>query len=97
MLRRRDHVIAISEDFVQILQRQQVNPARVSVVENWAPLEEMSNPPRGSAPELASRNPERPRLIYSGTLGYKHNPDLLLRIAEELSEVLVLLKGAAKE
>lgn len=82
LLRRSDHVVAITEDFVSILRRQGVAQARVSVVENWAPLSEMTD--AGSETALPAGEEGQAHAIYAGTLGYKHNPDILLAAAKQL-------------
>ena len=75
MLRASDAAVVISDDFKPILARNGVSPGRTVTIENWAPLDEMAYTPlpdRGAAPV---------RMLYSGTLGYKHNPELLVDLA----------------
>lgn len=79
-LRRSDAVVAITEDFRDILVRGGVPPARIHVVENWAPLAEATPPPAGTwraEQGLAGRFV----FLYAGTLGLKHNPRLLAALA----------------
>src|SRR5262249_53096645 len=67
----------------------------ISTVENWAPLDEL---PRVRSDDTLSCTgiPRPPTFIYAGSLGYKHNPDLLLAVASELSaSVLVFSEGGA--
>lgn len=78
LLRDSDHVVAITEDFLPVLRRNGVERRRISVVENWAPLGP-SMP--ANVPEIGQR---RVRAVYAGTLGYKHNPDILLAAAASL-------------
>jgi colanic acid biosynthesis glycosyl transferase WcaI len=42
LLRSSDHIVAITDDFVPILRRNGITADRVSVIENWAPLNEMA-------------------------------------------------------
>lgn len=84
MLRRSDAVVAITADFRPVLAGAGVAPERVVVVENWAPLDELTPLPRDNEWARANMAEGEVRFVYSGTLGYKHNPDLLLRIAERL-------------
>ena len=89
MLRASDHVVAITADFVPILERQGVARDRISVIENWAPLDELPQHGRDNAWARANMAPSGLRIVYSGTLGYKHNPGLLARIAAELPDAHV--------
>lgn len=97
MLRRSDHIIVISADFageVEALAGQVGK--RLSVIENWAPLDHMPLFPRDNDWAQARLAPTGLRVIYSGTLGYKHNPGLLLKLARSLKgEVLVFSEGEA--
>ena len=97
MLRRSDHVVAISEDFVPIIAPRGVDVASTTVVENWAPLEDLDERPRDNAWAQEHMPGERPRIVYSGTLGLKHNPGHLLAIARACddADVYVFSEGAA--
>ena len=91
-------VVAISPDFRPILDRWGVNPGRTFTIENWAPLDEV--------PLRSQDNPWSRRhsldgkfvLLYSGTIGMKHNPNLLVRVADAFAnrpevEVVVVSEG----
>lgn len=75
MLRASDAVVVISDDFKPILARNGISAGRTTTIENWAPLNEMPYTP------LPDRGDADVRLLYSGTLGYKHNPELLVALA----------------
>lgn len=87
MLRRSDAVVAIAEAFCEPLGTWGVDPARVIVIENWAPLDEIPLLPRDNPWAQARFAPGRLRFVYSGTLGYKHNPHWLLALAEALPQI----------
>ena len=89
MLKASDHVIAITDDFKPILTAHGVDRHDITVIENWAPLDALPQFPRDNI--LASRVMPGPglRIVYSGTLGYKHNPELLVKLAARLPEVQV--------
>jgi glycosyltransferase involved in cell wall biosynthesis len=79
--RRAGHAIAIGEAFTAVYDRWRVDPAKVSVIPNWAPLEdtvpgERDNPQS----KLVWQGTQESdiRLLYAGTLGRKHNPMLLV-------------------
>jgi glycosyltransferase involved in cell wall biosynthesis len=81
LLRASDAVIVISEDFVSLLRRQGVDAARISVIENWAPLDELPVLPRDNEWAREHDLVDRFVFLYSGTLGFKHDPSLLLELA----------------
>ncbi|MEQ8511174.1 MAG: glycosyltransferase family 4 protein [Algiphilus sp.] len=99
MLRRADHVVVISDDFLPIIGPCGVAPERTTVVENWAPLEDLSPRTRDNAWACEHMSLERQRIVYSGTLGHKHNPEHLLKIAQACPEadVYVFSEGAAAD
>lgn len=86
MLARSDAVVTISEDFLLTLRKWGVDPERVHVIENWAPLEELRPCPRRN--EWARDHGLLDKLVflYSGTLGRKHNPDLILQLAHRFRD-----------
>jgi glycosyltransferase involved in cell wall biosynthesis len=86
LLRNSDSVIAITADFRPTLRAWGVADGEVEIIENWAPLEDM--------PRLDRDNPWSRRhglegkvaLLYSGSLGLKHDPALLLDLAERFAD-----------
>lgn len=86
LLAQSDKVIVIAEDFRPHLPASIRNTPRVEVVENWAVLDEISVKDRQNDWGRGQGFTEGLNFLYSGTLGMKHNPDLLVRLAAELSE-----------
>lgn len=80
-LRQSAQVVAITEDFRPLLSGFGVDPSKVTVIPNWAPLEELPLRPRAN--RWASRHGLDTAFTfhYSGTLAMKHNPDLLRQLA----------------
>lgn len=99
LLRGADRVIAITEDFCPILIAQGVAANRIVVIENWAPLDEIPPMPRDSAWARAWFRGAPLRFVYSGTLGYKHNPHWLIMLARRFpdAEVCVTSQGEVAE
>lgn len=92
MLRASDAAVVISEDFLPILGRNNAMAPTTEVIENWAPLDEVAY--LGPAPSRGGPV----RLTYSGTLGYKHNPEVLSALAQlEGAEVAVYSEGRVAE
>lgn len=95
MLRASDQVVAITEDFRPELERAGVNPARITAIENWAPLDDLPSMPRDNAWAAANYPADGLRFVYSGTLGYKHNPHWLPELARQFpaAQVCVFSEG----
>jgi glycosyltransferase involved in cell wall biosynthesis len=83
MLAQSDQVVVISEDFRPFVP---CHPGRVHVIENWAPLDEVPVMDKANPWSVKHRLDGRFVYLYSGTLGMKHNPELLVRLAKRLSE-----------
>jgi colanic acid biosynthesis glycosyl transferase WcaI len=88
LLRRSNLIVAISDDFTKFLRDHRISE-RVVVVENWVPLSAFL-PPENSA----GRPGGAFRFVYAGTLGYKHDLQMLLLLAKETdAEVRVYSEG----
>jgi glycosyltransferase involved in cell wall biosynthesis len=83
--RRSAAVVVIAESFVDV-HRRWGTADRTSVIPNWAPLDEIVPTPRDNAWARAQGTDSRPSLVYSGTLGLKHNPGLLVGLAREVRD-----------
>ena len=88
-----DGIVPIAHGFLPYV-RESGSLAVVEVIPNWAPLDEIEYRP------LQPRS--RVRFLYSGTLGHKHRPQLLLKLGQELevqegAELTVRSQGAAFE
>lgn len=102
LLRRSDAVIAISEDFVRELDWGESDCPPIYVIPNWAPIDEIPVLPKGNKWAKQHGLDKKKCVIYSGTLGLKHNPNLLLRLAlearrDEDIQVVVVSEGIGAE
>jgi putative colanic acid biosynthesis glycosyltransferase WcaI len=78
-------VVAIGEPFLQQYARWGVVREGVTVIPNWAPLDELTPGPRENDWSRRHNVPTEPiRLMYAGTLGRKHNPLLLLEVLDRV-------------
>lgn len=85
-LKSADKIVCITQDFVPFLARWGIPTQRCEVIENWAPLHELM-PFKDKSSWPAEQGLDGKRLIiYSGTLGLKHNPALLLAAASKLRD-----------
>ncbi len=95
-----DANVVIAEAFRGVLADWGVPEDKVSVIENWAPLDEIKVMPRRNPWAKEHGLGESPVFLYSGTLGLKHRPDLLYRLAESLrpqGKVVVISEGTGRE
>lgn len=97
MLSASDYIICISDDFETILRSAGISPSKMITIENWAPLDDlpMLRKIDCAIPLVRGANANS-SLVYTGTLGYKHNPDLLLQLAEKTNALVsVYSEGTA--
>jgi colanic acid biosynthesis glycosyl transferase WcaI len=81
MLKASDQIVIISQDFRPILERWGIDRDRTTVVENWAGLDEIEPGPRHNDWSREHGLDNSVVVLYAGTLGLKHNPNLLLQLA----------------
>jgi glycosyltransferase involved in cell wall biosynthesis len=98
--RRADAAIVIAPAFAETLAGWGVPRERVSVIENWAPLDEMQPHPRANEWSAAHGLDDKTVFLYSGTLGMKHRPDLIYRLAQSLDSscrLVVITEGIGRD
>lgn len=85
--RRSAGIVAITEDFAPILASQfGVDPRGIHVEPNWAVIEDLPVRPRDNEWSRAHGLQGRFSFLYSGTIGMKHNPALILEIARRFRD-----------
>ncbi|HEX4142751.1 MAG TPA: glycosyltransferase family 4 protein [Pirellulales bacterium] len=97
-----DAVVVITEDFFPTLRNWGLPAERVHNVPNWAPLEECEMRPKDNSWSRQHGLQDTLVFLYSGTLGMKHNPGLLLQLAQKVqcradTRVVVISEGAASD
>lgn len=98
LLTESDGVIPISADFSPILERMGVAQNRVCVIQNWAPLEDISPTDKVNPWSTRQGLADKFTFVYSGAMGMKHNPELLVKLAKAFAEdeavrVVVISQG----
>lgn len=96
LLRQAAGVVSITEDFGPMLSGWGIDEAACSVIENWAPLDDLPTRPRDNAWRIRQGLGDRFVYLYTGTLGLKHRPELLYRLAEQRrddADVVVISEG----
>ncbi len=93
-----DRIVAITEDFVPLLTAEGVTPDRIAVIENWGAREDLPPRPQDNPWSQAHDLVGKTVFMYSGTLGLKHNPQLLAALARAFRDdpevrVLVVTEG----
>ena len=95
-------VVVIADAFVDV-HREWGTADKVTVIPNWAPLDEITPVGRDNAWSREHGLSEVRTLLYSGTLGLKHNPALLVQLASQVREagqpvqLVVVSEGPAEE
>lgn len=81
ILQQCDHIVSITEDFRPILREWNIS-TDISVIPNWAPIDALPVKPKRNSWAKSHHLENKFCFTYTGTLGMKHNPELLLRLAE---------------
>ena len=95
-LRHSDAIIAITDDFVPLAASWSGSKAKVSVIENWAAVGDVPLLPKVNAWSCKHGCVHSLNFVYSGTLGLKHNPELLAQLAAQNwqnTSVIVVAEG----
>ena len=98
LLQKSDAVIAITEDFIPVLNQYGIASSNVHIIPNWAPLDSLPTRPKSNAWSNINNLANSFCFLYAGTLGMKHNPDLLLQLAlsiqhQEHARMVVISQG----
>ena len=101
LLRSAHSVVTITEDFLPVLLRWGIKSTDCSVIENWAPIDEIPLRVRENDWRLTLGIQSNVAFIYSGTLGLKHDPDILHALAQHVlpagADVIVISEGLGIE
>jgi colanic acid biosynthesis glycosyl transferase WcaI len=100
--RRAAAVVVIADSFVDV-HRQWGTADKVTVIPNWAPLDEIFPVERKNNWAVEQGVEDTRTLLYSGTLGLKHNPALLVGLARAVIDqgqdvrLVVVNQGPAEQ
>ena len=86
ILRSSSAVIAIADTFREQYRTWNLDLPDVSVIPNWAPISDITPRERDNAWSSHWPAGDALRMLYAGTLGRKHNPDLLLELLRAVRE-----------
>lgn len=93
-----DAVTVISDGFLPALEQLGIPTDRIYVIENWAPIGELPLRPRANEWAREQDLVGKRVILYSGTLGLKHDPRAIVQLARHFSkhedvEVVVVSEG----
>jgi colanic acid biosynthesis glycosyl transferase WcaI len=85
-LLRRSQVVSISPHFLPVCAEMGVSASRCVVIENWAPLDEIVPLPRPTDWAREHGLHDKRVILYSGTLGLKHNPAIFVELCRQFAD-----------
>jgi glycosyltransferase involved in cell wall biosynthesis len=93
-------VVPISNAFVPKLTGWGIRADRIHVVPNWGPIDEVPERPKDNSWAVAHDLLDAPVVLYAGTLGLKHDPQLLVSAAvalHGLAQLVVVSEGLGRD
>jgi glycosyltransferase involved in cell wall biosynthesis len=101
-MRNADGVVLITEDFAPLALSWGVPRERIHIAPNWGALDQIPVLPKDNAWSREHDLHDKNVFLYSGTIGLKHNPELLGALAHELrsdpkARVVVVASGVGVE
>jgi glycosyltransferase involved in cell wall biosynthesis len=81
ILKQSNAIILIADEFKPVVTGWGINDQYIKVIPNWAPLENIPVKPKINPWSIKHGVAEKFCILYTGGLGLKHNPDLLLKLA----------------
>lgn len=92
LMRASDHLVNITDKFSELTEAWGVPASRTTVIPNWGAISSLPMVQKNNAWSRDTLpNSERPRVLYSGTLGLKHNPGLIIDAAKQLAMEFVVI------
>jgi len=90
-----DNIIVISDSFIPMLNKWGIFED-INHIPNWGNLDNLNNNENkdNDFSKQNNLNPEKFRLLYTGTLALKHNPDIIIKIAEFNPDIELLIVAA---
>jgi glycosyltransferase involved in cell wall biosynthesis len=84
-LRRSDAIVCICDDFKEILQGWNIKE-NVYIIPNWAPIDKIPSLPKENSWSKQYNLKDQFVVLYSGTMGMKHNPEIITAAASRLKD-----------
>lgn len=101
LLLRSDKIVVISEGFTPTIESWGIPVDDIEVVPLWPPLDDLPVLPKVNEWSQRHGFSHTTNLIYSGTLGTKHNPESLVSLAEHFRDrsnvrIIVISEGSGR-
>jgi glycosyltransferase involved in cell wall biosynthesis len=80
IMKNSEQIVVISDEFKSVIQ-EWASGKKITTIENWAPLDEIRPQPKKNHWSVSQGISDKFCFLYSGTLGMKHNPEILLQLA----------------
>jgi colanic acid biosynthesis glycosyl transferase WcaI len=90
-----DHLIIISDNFLNQLNKWKINNNKISIIQNWGNLDQIKFNKDKDFTFLKENNLDVNKfyILYTGTLALKHNPYLILEIANCNPNIEIVVVG----
>jgi colanic acid biosynthesis glycosyl transferase WcaI len=82
LLENSDYVITITQGFNDVFKKWGLSQSKMSVIHNWGPIDEITVEPKTNPWSEKLQIDNKRIVMYSGTLGVKHNPQLIIDAAK---------------
>jgi glycosyltransferase involved in cell wall biosynthesis len=86
ILKGAQHIVGISQGFNEHLNQIGIENSKVTIIPNWSPIEEVPICNKINSWSQKYKISEKTVLLYAGTLGMKHNPQLLIDLAIKIKD-----------
>jgi glycosyltransferase involved in cell wall biosynthesis len=89
--------LSASDSFVDYVKNWGIEENKIHLIENWSPLDEITPMAKDNAWARENGVASKFCFMYSGTLGMKHRPELLLSLARHLDatrEAILIVNAA---
>ena len=102
VIARSHQIVLITEDFLPLMAKWRIAKEKLHIIPNWAPIERIPLRPKDNQWSRAHNISDKFCFLYAGTLGLKHNPNVLLQLAlhfkkDENVQVVVVSEGLGAE
>jgi glycosyltransferase involved in cell wall biosynthesis len=94
-LKEASKIIIISEEFKNQLNDWSINIDKINFIPNWGNLKTINFYTKKNVNFLNRNNLDSKKfyLLYSGTLAMKHNPNLIIEIANDIKDIEIIVIG----
>ena len=85
MLQQSHRIIVIADDFKSTIAAWGISTEKIDVIPNWAPIADIPMLQKKNAFSIKHNLVDKFVVLYSGTMGMKHNPRMIVRLATHFS------------